>query len=81
MYGKDTIVFHSRKAGQCQLIFLYGLKFVFFWEEKPGAIDISCLSNSIIFIIWFFFLSVVLAESCVNDKLGCHTDEIIVHIT
>lgn len=34
MYGKDTIVFHSRKAGQCQLIFLYGLKFVFFWEEN-----------------------------------------------
>lgn len=30
----STCVFHSRKAGQCQLIFLYGLKFVFFWEEN-----------------------------------------------
>lgn len=78
VYRKDTIVIHSRGAGLCQLIFLY------FSERKPGAIDFSCLSNLIIFyhlILCVFFLSVVLAESCVNDKLGCHTDEIIVHIT
>lgn len=83
MYGKDTIVHvYSilEKLDSVNLYFCMVLN-LYFSERKTWSNRHFMFVKLHHFYHLILFLSVVLAESCANDKLGCHTDEIIVHIT